>query len=116
MSPPSCGGGTLSDAEDAKEAQLTARVTAFHESPEGRARARILQLTLKTFSFISTAEQNELDSLRLLYPDVPLDPNHPMKDAIEAWGAALEREKAADLKRQQDHLAKDRTPRHSASD
>jgi hypothetical protein len=35
ISPPSCGGGPLPDAEDAEEAQLTARVAAFDESPEG---------------------------------------------------------------------------------
>jgi hypothetical protein len=42
ISPPSCGGGTLSEAEDAEEAQLTARVAAFEETPEGRARRRHL--------------------------------------------------------------------------
>jgi hypothetical protein len=38
ISLPSCGGGALSETEDAEEAQLTARVAAFEESPEGRAR------------------------------------------------------------------------------
>jgi hypothetical protein len=43
ISPPSCGGGALSETEDAEEAQLTARVAAFEESPEGRARSRIFE-------------------------------------------------------------------------
>jgi hypothetical protein len=37
-------GGTLTDAEDAEEAQLTARVAAFKQTPEGRGRARIFEL------------------------------------------------------------------------
>jgi hypothetical protein len=53
-----------------------ARLAAYHESPEGRARSRIFKLELQTFAEgLSTAEQNELDSLRTLYPDLPLDPN-----------------------------------------
>ena len=50
ISLPSCGGGALSETEDAEEAQLTARVAAFEESPEGRARSRIFVLKLKSFS------------------------------------------------------------------
>src|SRR5262249_35638813 len=50
ISPPSCGGGTLSEAEDAEEVQLMARVAAFAESPEGRGRQRIFELKLKNFS------------------------------------------------------------------
>jgi hypothetical protein len=37
-------GGNLTDAEDAEEAQLTARVAAFKQTPEGRGRARIFEL------------------------------------------------------------------------
>jgi UDP:flavonoid glycosyltransferase YjiC (YdhE family) len=33
----------------------------------------------------SAAEQNELDSLRTLYPDLPLDPDDPLTEAFEAW-------------------------------
>jgi hypothetical protein len=87
LSPPSCGGGTLTDAEDAEEAQLTARVAVYDESPEGCARHRIFELKLQSFpGGLSTAEQNELDSLLTLYPDLPLDPND--KEAIEAFSAA----------------------------
>jgi hypothetical protein len=77
ISPRSCGGGPLPDAEDAEEAQLRARVAAFAESPEGCARLRIRVLELKKFSNtgLSAAEQNELDSLRALYPDPPPDPD-----------------------------------------
>ena len=73
ISAPQCGGGALPEAEDAEEAQLRARVTAFYESPEGCARLRIRVLELKKFSNTgrSAAEQNELDSLRALYPDPP---------------------------------------------
>jgi hypothetical protein len=80
-SPLSCGGGKLTDAEDAEEAQLVARIAAFEESPEGRARSRIQDLELKGRT---TAGQNELDSLRRLYPDLPDDPDDPLYDAIKA--------------------------------
>jgi hypothetical protein len=86
ISPPSCGGGALPDAEDAEEAQLTARVAAFDESPEGCARRRIRELEMQDFrGGRSAAEQNELDSLRTLYPDLPLDPDDPLTEAFEAW-------------------------------
>jgi hypothetical protein len=63
-----------------------ARVHAFQESPEGLARRRIFDLELATFSRgPSTAEQDQLDRLRKLYPDVPLDDDDPMKEAVEAW-------------------------------
>jgi hypothetical protein len=86
ISPP-CGGGALSEAEDAEEAQLTARVAAFEESPEGRARDRIFVLGLRSFSSsgLSDAEAEELESLREIYPDLPPDPNDPLKDAFEAY-------------------------------
>src|ERR1700726_515010 len=82
ISPPSCGGGALPDAEDAEEAQLRARVVAFDESPEGCARRRIRELEMQ---WRSAVEQNELDNLRTLYPDLPLDPDDPLTEAIEAW-------------------------------
>jgi hypothetical protein len=83
--------GTLCAAESAEEAQLLARVLAFEQSPEGLARRRIFQLELDTFSRgPSPAEQDELDRLRKLYPDVPLDDDDPLKEAIEAWGRAAE--------------------------
>jgi hypothetical protein len=96
ISPPSCGGGALPDAEDAEEAQLIARVAAFEESPEGCARRRIRDLILQDFrEGRSAAEQNELDSLRTLYPDLPLDPDDPLTEALEAWRQVAAKGKAA---------------------
>ena len=89
LTPPSCGGGTLSESEDAEEAQLTARIAVYDESPEGSARHRIFELEfLDCFDGRTTAEQDELDRLRLLYPDLPPDPDDPLKDAIEACSRA----------------------------
>ena len=86
ISPPSCRGGALPDAEDAEEAQLRARVAPFDESPEGCARRRIRELEMQDFrGGRSAAEQNELDRLRTLYPDLPLDPDDPLTEAFEAW-------------------------------
>jgi hypothetical protein len=66
--------------------QLRARVTAFYESPEGCARERISHLEMQDFrGGRSAAEQNELDNLKTLYPDLPLDPDDPLTEAIEAW-------------------------------
>jgi hypothetical protein len=79
ITPPSCGGGALRDAEDAEEAQLRARVEAYEQSPEGLARRRIRDLEMKAFSRggRTTAEQSELDGLLPLYPHPPLDPDDP---------------------------------------
>ena len=83
ISPPHCGGGALPEAEDAEEAQLRARVTAFDESPEGCARDRIWHLVMQDFrGGRSAAEQNELDHLRTLYPK--LAPDDPNREALEA--------------------------------
>jgi len=87
ISPSSCGGGALSEVEDAEEAQLTARVAAFRESPEGRARSRISELKYADFSRrLSSAETEELESLRKAYPDLPPDPNDPLYEAFQAFG------------------------------
>jgi hypothetical protein len=56
----------LTDAEDAEEARLTARVEAFKQTPEGLARDRIHKLRCERA--LSTDEQKELDILRKLYP------------------------------------------------
>jgi hypothetical protein len=82
ISPPSSGGGALSDAEDVEEAQLRARVAAFDESPKGCARRRIRDLEMQ---WCSTIEQNELDNLRTLFPDLPLNPDDPLTEGFEAW-------------------------------
>jgi hypothetical protein len=69
-----------SAAEDAEHAQLTARVLAFSRTPEGRGRDRIAELDLKGLPILGNRlgaeEQNELDHLRTLYPDLPLDPDN----------------------------------------
>jgi hypothetical protein len=70
-------GGTLTDAEDAEEAQLTARVAAFAQTPEGRGRRRIRELRLPFRGALSPAEQMELEILRGLYPELPPDPDNP---------------------------------------
>jgi hypothetical protein len=45
-----------------------------------------------TFSkVLSPAEQSELDRLKALYSDRPLDPNDPLFRAIQAIDAYLER-------------------------
>ena len=52
-----------------------------------RARSRIFNLQLQRG--LTTAEQSELDGLRTLYPDLPLDPNDPLKETYEAMAAAV---------------------------
>ena len=70
LSPPSCGGGELSGAEDDEEAILTARVAAYWQSPTGRERKRLEELELRRFSrrLLNDEEQKELDELRKKYP------------------------------------------------
>jgi hypothetical protein len=52
----------LTAAEEAKEAQLTARVAAYKASPEARARERISELTTLGYSRrLSAAEKAERD-------------------------------------------------------
>jgi hypothetical protein len=69
ISPP-CGGGPLTEAEDAEEAELMARVAAFGETPEGRALRRKSDLQVQElYRVLSDAEQNELESLQTLYPE-----------------------------------------------
>jgi hypothetical protein len=89
LSPRSCGGGKLSDAEEAEEAQLIARILAFEQTPEGLARSRIRTLLLT--GNISSSDKRELDSLQALYPEVPLDQDDPLRVAAEAWEAAAKR-------------------------
>ena len=92
ISPPSCGGGALTDAEDAEEVQLTARSLALAETPKAVSRRRISELELwRVSKVLSPAEQSELDRLKPLYPDRPLDPNDPLFRAIQAIDAYLER-------------------------
>jgi len=88
----------LSEAEIAEEAQLAARVAAYNEGPECRARSRLFELTLKGFPRgLSGAEAEELERLQKAYPP---DPNHQFKDALEACRRALadERDRIERLK------------------
>jgi hypothetical protein len=72
LMPRSCGGGTLTSAEDDEEAFLTARVAAYRYSPEGRDRDRIRALEWKDISgCLSPDEKAELDNLKLVYPENP---------------------------------------------
>jgi hypothetical protein len=75
----------LSEAEDAEEAHLTARVAAYEVSPEGQGRSRISELGLQSFGKrgLSAAEKAELDELRTRYPDLPND--DPVYLAIEEY-------------------------------
>jgi len=70
----------FSDAEDAEEAQLRARVLAFEQTPEGRGRKRLDELGSdlvfqKMFGKLNTAEQDEYDRLSELYPSLDLPPD-----------------------------------------
>jgi hypothetical protein len=62
---------------------------AFGQSPEGRARKRIDELGWKSYfagygtGEFSAAEQTELDHLRTLYPDPPLDPDQSPDEELE---------------------------------
>jgi hypothetical protein len=65
----------LTEAEDAEEAHLKARVAAYEASSEGQARSRIAALSWQRSprNPLSAAEQSELDELRKRYPDLPVD-------------------------------------------
>jgi hypothetical protein len=78
----------LSDAEDpdAEKAQAIARIEAFNQTPEGRARARIAELNGPGWK--SPAEQMELDGLLTLYPEPHIHPKDPMRGAAETWRRA----------------------------
>ena len=116
ISPP-CGGGPLTEAEDAEEAELTARVAAFDESPEGCARRRIRDLKKQDFrGGLSAAEQNELDNLRTLYPDLPPDPDDPLTEAFEAWRRVAAEGKAAASKLDRSRPGLSATPRPFSDD
>ena len=91
LSPPSCGGGELKGAEDEEEALLTARLSAYRYSPEGRDRERMLELKLKGIAgCLSVDEQNELDQLKVIYPEGPSD--SPLAKAIDLRLAELRKQ------------------------
>ena len=91
LSPPSCGGGELKGAEDEEEALLTARLSAYRYSPEGRDRERMLELKLKGIAgCLSVDEQNERDQLKVIYPEGPSD--SPLAKAIDLRLAELRKQ------------------------
>jgi hypothetical protein len=105
-SPSSCGGGPLNEVEDAEEAQLRARVEAYRQTPEGRALDRKAELVFKEITGgLNTTEQNELDGLRTLYPDQPLDQKHPLYDALLACKAASKKFRDGGYEQQQNRVA-----------
>src|SRR5262249_21149456 len=63
----------------------------LEQTPEAVARRRIFELVPTFSKVLSPAEQSELDRLKALYPDRPLDPNDPSFRAIQAFDAYLER-------------------------
>ena len=65
---------------DAKEAQLIARIEAFKQTPEGRARARIWELQME--ACVSEGELNELEALLALYPEPDSHPKDPGTDFL----------------------------------
>ena len=82
----------LTAAEEAKDAQLTARVAAYKASPEARARERISNLTtLGNSRRLSAAEKAELESLESLYPRLPPHPDHPYASSFAKFGEVLKR-------------------------
>jgi len=88
---PNWAGASMTEAEDAQEAQARARMLAFEQSPKGRARRRIDELDSKGRETpLSAAEQQELDGLRERYSirriRIEEDPLHA---AVLAWERAL---------------------------
>jgi hypothetical protein len=78
------GAKALSEAQIAEEAQLAARVAAFDEGPEPRARGRILELAIADFSGgLSDAETEELERLQKAYPPIPIRLQMPSTLIVE---------------------------------
>jgi hypothetical protein len=100
-------------ADNAKHAQVVARIAAFDRTPEGRARNRIYDLRWKRFESRDTIrnglrpeDQNELDYLLTLYPDLPPDPNdftYALEMRIREEAAKKETLKVEAQKRAQQH-------------
>jgi hypothetical protein len=78
-------GGSLTNADDVEEAQLTARVAAYEETAEGRGRRRIDQLMWQRFSGFTPEEKSEYEHLQTLYPALPMDPDDPMKPVFDKF-------------------------------
>jgi hypothetical protein len=68
-------GPPMTAAEDAEEAQARARMLAFYETPEQRARGRIRELDQIDLyrGGRTAAEQQEFDDLRRRYPEPEVD-------------------------------------------
>jgi hypothetical protein len=76
--------GSLTDAEDVEEAQLTARLAAYAEIPEVRGQRRKLELMMKGLTGLTLEEKCEYEHLQTLYPDLPFGPDDPMKSVYES--------------------------------
>lgn len=100
---------------DAMEAQLMARIEAFHQSPEGRARSRISELE-SARPRLHSAEYSELEGLLTFYPEPWIHPNDPMKRSVEAWAAAARKEGDVMRKRMQERRTQDQISRRRPSD
>jgi hypothetical protein len=74
-------GGSLTDAEDVEEAQLTARLAAYEA--EVRGENRKFELMLKRSVDLTPEEKSEYEHLKTLYPDGPMDPDDPMKPVLD---------------------------------
>ena len=62
---------------------MTARVAAYQETAEGRGRRRKFELMLQSFIGFTPKEKSEYEHLQTLYPDLPLDPDDPMKPVYD---------------------------------
>lgn len=92
----------LSKEEDAEEAHVTARLAAYEQSDEGRARSRIRSLKRPFFvrlldKPLTPAEQqereianNEIEHLKKLYPDLPPDPDEDNDPIVQSYRRRLE--------------------------
>ena len=66
------------DDPDAEEAQLIARIEAFIQSPEGRARSRKEELKDRSTVWMCAADHSELISLVSRYPEPRCHPKDPI--------------------------------------
>jgi hypothetical protein len=63
--------------------------------PRAAPGTEIFELQLQEFGRgFGAAQQHELDSLRTLYPDLPLDPSDPLMEIMEAFAAVRQQSSA----------------------
>ena len=84
------------DDPDAEEAQLIARIEAFNQSPEGRARSRREELSDRSRSvWMCAADHCELINLVSRYPEPPFHPKDPAIIFSSSWDTLDERKRCA---------------------